>query len=263
MTTSEQQQQARNGAYLEAGGVRTYHEVSGHGDPLVLLHGGMCTLETFDGLTAVLAERYRVHAPERRGHGRTPDVEGPITYAIMAEDTIAFMEAAGIGPAHLVGWSDGAFVALLVALRRPELVRKLVLIGQFVNADGVRPELKALDGLTADMLPPVLKQLYAAVSPDGPDHFEVVFEKLSPSWLGEADMELAELSRVSAPTLVLLGDDDLPTIEHAEAMRRALPAGRLGVVPGATHGLPMEQPELTGRLVLGFLAGEQPVSGTP
>ncbi len=86
--------------YVDAGGLRTYYEVEGTGDPLVLLHGGLTTIETFGGLTPTLAQHYRVYLPERRGHGRTPDVEGPITYEIMAQDTIAFMAAVGlrIGP---------------------------------------------------------------------------------------------------------------------------------------------------------------------
>src|SRR5262245_40207502 len=132
-------QQARDGAYLDAGGVHTYYEVRGAGDPVILLHGGMCTAEPFDGQAPALAERYRAYVPERRGHGRTPDVDGPITYEVMARDTIDFIEAAGTGPAHLVGWSDGAIVGLLVALERPELVRKLVLIGQYSNDDGASP----------------------------------------------------------------------------------------------------------------------------
>src|SRR5262249_15603027 len=144
-------QQTRNGAYLDAGGVHTYYEDRGTGDPLILLHGGMCTAETFDGQAPVLAEHYRVLVPERRGHGRTPDVDGPITYEVMAQDTIAFIEAAGTGPAHLVGWSDGAIVGVLVALERPDLVRKLVLIGQYTSDDGASPEVKAMvDSFTPD-----------------------------------------------------------------------------------------------------------------
>src|SRR4051794_5067126 len=99
---------ARLREYVDAGGVHTYYEAVGEGEPLVLLHGGLCTVETWEGQTPVLAEQYRVYAPERRGHGRTADVEGPITYQIMARDTIAFMDALGIKAAHLVGWSDGA-----------------------------------------------------------------------------------------------------------------------------------------------------------
>ena len=90
-------------------------------------------IETFSGLRALLTPHFRVYLPERRAHGRTPDVPGPLTYDLMAQDTIAFMEAVGLDSAHLVGWSDGAMVGLLVAMRRPDLVRRLVMIGQHLN----------------------------------------------------------------------------------------------------------------------------------
>ena len=255
MATTEQRS-ARGGDYLEAGGIRTYYETAGAGEPLVLLHGGMCTAETFDGQTPALAGAYRVYVPERRGHGRTPDVEGPITYEVMAADTIAFMEAAGIASAHLVGFSDGALVALLVALERPDLVGRLVLIGQAVNFEHMRPEMKAMmEGLSVEVLPPMLRALYAAASPDGPEHFDVVFDKCAAMWRTDPGVAYARLERVTAPTLVLLGDRDMISLEHAAAMQRALPDVQVGVVPGATHGLPMEKPELTNRLLLDFLAG--------
>ena len=94
--------------YVNAGGVRTYYEIHGEGESLVLLHGGLATAESWAMQIPALAERYRVYVPERRGHGRTPDVAGPMTYEMMAEDTAAFLDAAGTGTAHLVGWSDGA-----------------------------------------------------------------------------------------------------------------------------------------------------------
>jgi pimeloyl-ACP methyl ester carboxylesterase len=251
-----EQRSARGGEYIEAGGIRTYYETAGAGEPLVLLHGGMCTVETFDGQTPALAGAYRVYVPERRGHGRTPDVDGPITYDVMTVDTIAFMEAIGIRSAHLVGFSDGALVALLVALQRPDLVRRLVLIGQAVNFEHMRPEMEAMmEGLSVEDLPPMLRALYAAASPDGPEHFDVVFAKLASLWRTDPGIGFAQLEQVTAPTLVLLGDRDLISLEHAAAMQRALPEVQVGVVPGATHGLPMEKPELTNRLVLDFLAG--------
>ncbi len=245
------------GAYVDAGGLRTYYEVRGSGDPLVLLHGGFCTVETFDGLTPAFAEHYAVHLPERRGHGRTPDVAGPITYDAMAGDTIAFLDAVGVSGAHLVGWSDGAVVALLVARRRPDLVGRLVLIGQPVNPDGMPDEMRKMlsHGMNTEMLPPLLKGLYAATSPDGPEHFDVVAQKLFALFKIEPDMGLDELAGVSARTLMLIGDDDLCTVGHAEAVRRALPDARLAVVPDATHTLPMDKPDLTAAIVLDFLAG--------
>jgi len=258
MTTEElhtARAERTGGAYIDAGGVRTYYEVHGAGDPLVLLHGGFCALETFDALTPLLADRFAVHVPERRGHGRTADVEGPITYRAMAADTIAFLDATGVSGAHLVGWSDGAVVALLVAQERPDLVGKLVLIGQPLNPDGLPDAMRAVltKGLTKAMLPPVLESLYAATSPDGPEHFDVVAEKLFALYRIEPDMDLAELADVAAPTLVLIGDDDLCTVAHADAVRRALPAGQLAVAAGATHSLPMDAPALTSVIVLDFL----------
>jgi len=247
---------ARNGDFVDAGGLRTYYEVAGDGSPLLLLHGGMCPVETFDGLTPLLAAQHRVYTPERRGHGRTPDVEGPITFAIMAADTIAFMEALPLERADLVGWSDGAAVALRVALRRPDLVRRLVLIGQPVNSASVDASAKSeLEEKGIDVLPPFLRDLYAAVSPDGPEHFETVFEKLSPQWLSDDEIELADLKAVQAPTLVMAGEQDVLTAEHGAEMRDALPDGRLQIVADASHGLPMEQPDVTSRFVLDFLAG--------
>jgi pimeloyl-ACP methyl ester carboxylesterase len=242
--------------YVVAGGVRTYYEAHGSGEPLVLLHGGLCAIETFSGLTPKLAERFRVYLPERRGHGRTPDIEGPITYELMAQDTIAFLDALGLSSVHLVGWSDGAVVGLLVALHRPDLVRRLVMIGQNVNPSGLVPEAAEMMKLEKmpDMLPPMLRELYAAVSPDGPEHWDVVVDKMWQMIKTEPDIALTELEKVSVPTLVVVADHDFVTVEHASAMQRALPESRLEVVPDATHGLPMEKPEVVARLVLDFLA---------
>ena len=258
MATSEAHA-TRDGEYIETGRVHTYYEVNGSGDPLILLHGGMCTAETFDGQTPALAEHYRVYVPERRAHGRTADVPGPITYEIMAQDTIAFIEAVGIERAHLVGWSDGALVGLLVALWRPELVGKLVLMAQSVNWEGMRPELASFAGhMTKEMVPPDLKQAYEALSPDGPDHLNAVLDKVLRLWNTDPAFSLSDLERVAAPALVLAADDDVTvSIEHAAAMQRALPDSQLAVVPGASHAVPMEKPRLVNRLVLDFLAEDQ------
>ena len=112
----------------------------GAGDPLLLLHGGICTNETWGPQLPAFADRFRVVAPERRAHGHTADVDGPLTYADMAADTIGFLDAVVGGPAHVVGWSDGGIVGLLVAIERPDLVRKLVAIGTNYDTAGVVPE---------------------------------------------------------------------------------------------------------------------------
>jgi pimeloyl-ACP methyl ester carboxylesterase len=249
--------------YVDAGGLRTYYEVQGSGDALVMLHGGFASVGTFAGFTPLVAERFRVYSPERRGHGRMPDVAGPITYEIMADDTIAFIEALGLGPAHVVGWSDGANVGMITAIRRPDLVRKLVLIGTAVDIGGGKPWAQALaEQFTVEHLPPMLIEEYAALSPDGREHFPVVFDKLSRALI-DTTLTLDDLRGITAPTLVMAGDDDLVTVAHEEAMRAAVQDGQLAIVPGASHGLPLEKPDLVVRLILDFLADEQTPKSMP
>src|SRR5205814_10638288 len=130
-------------SYVDANGGHTYYEQHGTGDPLMLLHGGLADASGFALQTPAFAELYRVIVPDRRGHGRTPDVDGPITYDLMADDTIALIDELRIGPAHLVGWSDGGDVGLLVAIKRPDLVRKLVVMGANFSAAGLTSEAAA------------------------------------------------------------------------------------------------------------------------
>lgn len=163
------------GKYAELGGVRTWYDEHGEGDPLVLLHPGGADARAWAPTLKTLATRFHIFTPERRGHGRTRDVEGPITYELMADDTIAFLERVVGGPTHLVGYSAGASVALLVALSRPDLAHRLVLISGVFHRDGWIPSAIDPDASPA----PVLEHGYAELSPDGSDHFPVVAAKLA------------------------------------------------------------------------------------
>src|SRR5579859_6307300 len=111
---------------LKAGGVATYHEIDGSGPPLLLLHGGFQTIETVSGPRQALVDRFTVYLPERRGHGRSPDIEGPVSYDAMVADTIAYMDTVDVENADIVGYSDGAIIGLLLAIRNPGRVRRLV-----------------------------------------------------------------------------------------------------------------------------------------
>jgi pimeloyl-ACP methyl ester carboxylesterase len=246
------------GEYVNAGGVRTYYEVYGEGEPLVLLHGGLATAESWVMQVPALAEGYRVYVPERRGHGRTPDAAGPITYEMMAADTAAFLDGTGTGDANLVGWSDGAVVGMLVALRRPELVRKLVVIGQYFNFEGEVPEFRAMIDYWGTDLPEALHEVYDRVSPDGPEHFPVVLEKMMRMWREEPDLAFSELAGVRAPVLLMQGDDDIVKVEHSAALAATLPEAQLAVVPGSSHMAPLEKPVLVNQLILDFLSDHQP-----
>ncbi len=246
---------ADTAAYIEVAGLRTWHEITGEGEPVALLHGAFGGATSFFAQTPFLvAAGYRVHVPERRGHMRTPDVEGPLTYSVMADDTIAYLDQEVETPAHLVGWSDGAVVALLMAQRRPDLVRRMVLIGQYYNSGGKRPGSTLEQDLSSPDALGFLRDEYARVSPDGGEHFPVVHAKTLQMILTEPEIDLATLRDVAAPTLVLQGDRDEVTLDHSQAVAAALPDARLAVLPG-THGLPIESPEVVNPLLVQFLRG--------
>jgi pimeloyl-ACP methyl ester carboxylesterase len=226
--------------YVHLDGMCTWYEEHGDGEALVLLHPGGAGVDarTFGPNLGPLAARFHVYTPERRGHGHTPDVEGPITFDAMARDTIAFLETVVGGPAHLVGCSDGATVALLVALRRPDLVRRLVLVAGVFHHDGWAPE--AID---PDNEPPELfARLYGEVSPDGAEHYPLIVAKLAQMHTQEPTLDVNDLNAVTSRALVMVADDDEVTLEHAVAMYRGLPVAELMVVPGTSHGLLVEKP---------------------
>jgi pimeloyl-ACP methyl ester carboxylesterase len=173
----------------------------------------------------------------------------------MADETIAFLDAVGLGPVDVVGWSDGGMVGFLVAVDRPDLVRSLVMTGAGFSSAGYVPggleELVALAPDDDDMV--MFAALYAAASPDGPDHFPAVWEKVRAMWAEPFDWS-ADVGRLAAPLLVTLGDDDIVTVAHGDELARRVPNGQLAVVPGTSHLAPMEKPELYNRLVLDFTA---------
>jgi pimeloyl-ACP methyl ester carboxylesterase len=235
--------------YVQLRDVRTWYDERGDGEPLVFLHPGGADARALAPNLPAIAEHFRVYAPERRGHGRTPDVEGPITYELMVQDTIGFLEQVVGQPAHLIGNSGGANVALLVALRRPDLVRRLVLISGVFHRDGWTPS--AID---PDEEPhEAIVRGYAELSPDGPDHFPLVLAKLKRMDFEEPTLRAADLGAIASRTLVMLADDDQVTLEHAIEMYRSLPSAELALVPGTSHGLLHEKPALCNAILIEFL----------
>jgi len=240
--------------YVQLGPTRTWYDEHGAGQPLVLMHGGSTDARFFDGNIGALADRFHVFTPERRGHGHTPDVEGPITYDLMTEDTIAFLDTVVGGPAHLVGHSDGAVVAMLVAMRRPDLANLLVLVSGGFNRDGFMP---GADGdLDVDEVVAFAGPAYGEVSPDGVEHFPVVIEKIAVMSAREPALSASELQAVASRTLIMFSDDDLMSLEHAVAMYDAIPNAELAIVPGTSHFLLQEKPALCNAIILDFLTTE-------
>ena len=247
----------RMGDHVSINGHPTWVEDRGTGDPVLLLHGAFENSDEVLECFAPLGDQHRLVAFDRRGHGRTADTEADFHYADMATETIGVLDHVVGEPTHLVGYSDGANVALLVALQRADLVRSLVLIGANYRWDGVLPGV--LDHFAPDA--PIASMLvgpYAERSPDGAEHFPVIMEKTLRMLASEPTMTEQELAAIKAPALVLVGDDDIMSLSHTCSLYESLPAGQLAVLPATSHLVVFEKTELLNRLILEFLTADEP-----
>lgn len=212
-----------------------------------------------------LAENFWVLVPDRRGHGRTPDVEGPYTFEAMAQETISFIEQTVGGPADLVGFSDGGNVALHVARDRVDLVRKVVSIGANFHHDGLHPAVRA-ELRYSDPTAPVwhsVRRSHEATSPDGAEHWPVFMRKVIEMGLTGPTMTAADLRHVHCPVLVVAGDDDIVLQQHTTMLFESLPQAQLAVIPGVSHIVPDENSAPVSSLVLDFLLDASLTRPTP
>jgi pimeloyl-ACP methyl ester carboxylesterase len=179
----------------------------------------------------------------------------------MAAYTVDFIEALKLGATNLVGWSDGAITALLVAISRPDLVKRLVCVSGLFNANSQSPEdLNWIRSLTPESFRknmPALVKRYDEISPDGPAHFPVVFEKTKRLWLNEPNIAKEELAKISAPTTVMAGDRDAIPMEHTLEMFRSIKGAQLCIIPGTTHFLLSQKPDMVNRAILDFLIAKE------
>lgn len=251
--------------YLTINGVELYSEVAGTGEPVLFLHGGFCSLESMRALSDAVAANRRVYAFERPGHGRSADIAEEYGYARGLADVIGYLDAQGLESVHVIGYSDGGILALLLAVEHPERVRSLVAISAnldpsaFSAAAGhpallLSPETFARAGAVADPEKPDLERLhYERLSPDGPEHADAVLEKLFRLWTTEPSIEPAALGGIRVPALVMAGDRDSIRPDHSLLIAASIPGAQLCIVPGASHGLLAEHPELISRVVREFL----------
>ncbi len=247
------------GEYAEVRGLRMYYEVHGKGRPVVLLHGGLNTIETsFAKQIPVLSKNHRVIAIEQMGHGRTRDVPGrKLSYEEMALDTAALLAHLGIQNADLAGWSDGGQLALRLAFTHPQLVRRVFVSGVGLGAS---PDIvKALGAqkdfpkLAASMFPEGLES-YKRLSPDGPDHWATITTKGWVMWTGSTfGFTESELGKIDLPVIIVAGDKDFAPIEETVRIFRAIPRAKLYMLPGTGHATFQDRPVWINPVLLDFL----------
>lgn len=243
---------AHGGRSADVDGVRIYYETFGAGPPVLVLHGGTAFLETMHYQIRALAPSHLVIAPDSRGHGRSTDGEGPLSYARMSDDMLALLDQLQIDKVDIVGWSDGGIIGLDLAMRHPQRVGRLVAIGANYDVSGLAHPPAADASPDAPEIVD-LRDFYQRLAPD-PSHWPVFYRKVLDMWRSQPRYTVEELARIQAPTLVMAGEHDEIKREHSDAMAKAIPGGREYIVADATHLAPLERPDVVNREIGEFLS---------
>jgi pimeloyl-ACP methyl ester carboxylesterase len=222
--------------YANVNGIKLYYEVYGDGDPLVLLHGGGSTIHTsFGNLIPLLAKQYRVIAVELQNHGRSGYRMKPQTFSQDADDVAALLQHLGINKASFFGFSNGGQTCIELALRHARIIHKLIIAAAPYKRSGFIPGFfEAMNGATIDNMPKPYQDAFLALTPDK-DRLQIMFERDRDRMIAFKDWTDEQIRSITAPTLLVNGDNDVMTVENAVEMYRLIPDCRLAILPGI-HG---------------------------
>ena len=263
------------GHYADVNGIKLYYEIQGSGKPLVLLHGGLGAIEMFGPNLAALAKGRQVIGVDLQGHGRTADIDRPLSVQFMADDIAALIKHLGLQSADIMGYSLGGGVALQTAIRHPEVVNKLVVVSTPFRRNGFYPDILAQQGqVTAaaaeGMKQTPMYQMYASLAPR-PQDWGRLLGKIGDAM--KVDFDLTEqIKGIKARTLIVAGDADIFPPAHAVEMFALLgggqrdagwdgsgrPKSRLAILPGVTHYTMGTEPAMAAVAIL-FLDEIAPV----
>ncbi len=260
----------REGKYANVNGMKIYYEVSGKGNPLIVLHGAYMNITSMGEIIPELSRTHKVYALELQGHGRTNDINRPITYPNLADDVAAFMDEVSLKNADVFGYSMGAITGLQLAIRHPEKVNKLIFCSGAYDIEGWQPTFrKFIPQMTVEMfLDMPFAEDYRKLAPN-PEGFPALVEKLIA--LEKEPMALEkDVKKLKTPMLIIAGDADGATLEHMVSMFQLLGGGvmgdmdqalsnsRLAIMPATSHTAVITQTDLLIAFIEPFLKRETP-----
>lgn len=222
--------------YSEVNGLKMYYEIYGEGKPLVLIHGGGSTIQTTFGRIIPLLAKYRkLIAVELQAHGRTRDRDSEVSFEQDADDVAALLKNLNIVKADIFGFSNGGTTALQIAIRHPELVDKLVAASALCKRNGVPSQFWGfMEQTRLENMPEQLKEAYKKVASDTIG-LQIMHDKDAKRMVDFKDIPDEKIKSIKAPTLIIIGDKDVITPEHAVEMHRLIDNSELAIIPGG-HG---------------------------
>jgi len=233
-------------------GARIYWASCGAGAPVILLHGGLANSDYWGGQVPALTQAgYRAILIDSRGHGRSSRDERPFTYELMASDVAAVMDALKLRRAAVVGWSDGAIIGLVMALKDPERLTRVFAFAANMDPSGVK--LDSVGQGTFARFGVLAGKDYARLSPT-PAGYDAFYQAIDHMWSTQPNYTAADLARIATPTAIVDGDhDEAIKREHTEYLARVIPGARLIILPGLSHFAMLQDPKAFNAAMLEFL----------
>jgi len=248
---------AESSGYVTHDGARIYFATYGAGSPVILLHGGLADSDYWGGqVPALTGAGHRVILIDSRGHGRSTRDARPYTYELMASDVVAVMDALKVQRAAVVGWSDGAIIGLVMALKDPDRLTRVFAFAANMDPSGVATDV-GTNSIFSRFEAQAARE-YALVSPT-PSGFEAFSQAIGRMWETEPNYTQADLARITTPVAIVDGDhDEAIKRAHTEYLARAIPGARLVILPGLSHFAMLQDPAAFNAAMLAFLDGGGP-----
>jgi len=237
------------GHYAELNGIKMYYETYGRGDPLVLIHGNGQSIVNMQFQIAYFAQNYRVIVADNRGHGKSGLGTDRLTYLQMEEDYNALLDQLGVTGAYVVGWSDGGILALLLAIKHPDKVRKMAIMGA-----NLRPDQTAIEAWVPGLLQPMSDAIDQMIASNDRSEDWQHHRALMDLLMTQPNIPVASMHEIKVPVLVIAGDKDIIRATHTLEIFDNLPKAQLAILPGQTHWAPVMDPDGFNQLVGKFFA---------
>lgn len=232
------------GGFVEVNGVKLYYEIYGEGKPLLLLHGAGQSMSAFSNQIDFFSRHYKVIALDSRGRGRSTDNDDELTYVNQAKDVHDFLEKLKLDTVSIIGWSDGGIIGLIVAMKYPEKVEKLIAMAANIHPDGLLPERLQMHKKNIEKL---------ETKAEAKNTFDY---KLLKQLVYYPQLKFDDLKTITSPTLIMAGDHDLIQDMHTVKIFQAIPNANLAIFPGETHWFPKDNSKLFNTTVFDFLQKE-------